>query len=66
MKIQEQLQNWQEKVEELESSIQALTVLASKQAEGIEELAQNSKVLTEITKETNTNLVALLQQQLGD
>lgn len=66
MKIQEQLQNWQEKVEELERQIQALTVLASKQAEGIEELAQNSKVLTEITKETNTNLVALLQQQLGD
>ncbi len=66
MKIQEQLQNWQEKVEELERRIQALTVLASKQAEGIEELAQNSKVLTEITKETNTNLVALLQQQLGD
>lgn len=66
MKIQEQLQNWQEKVEELERRIQALTVLVSKQAEGIEELAQNSKVLTEITKATNTNLVALLQQQLGD
>lgn len=66
MKIQEQLQNWQEKVEELERRIQALTVLASKQAEGIEELLQNSKSLTQMTKETNTNLVALLQQQLGD
>lgn len=66
MKIQEQLQNWQEKVEELERSIQALTVLASKQAEVIEELLQNSKSLTQMTKDTNANLVALLQQQLGD
>ena len=66
MKIQEQLQNWQEKVEELERQIQALTVLASKQAEIIEELLQNSKSLTQMTKETNANIVALLQQQLGD
>lgn len=66
MKIQEQLQNWQEKVQELEKQVQELTVLASKQAEVIEELLQNSKSLTQITKETNANLVALLQQQLGD
>lgn len=66
MKIQEQLQNWQEKVEELERRIQALTVLASKQAEVIEELLQNSKSLTQMTKDTNATVVALLQQQLGD
>lgn len=66
MKIQEQLQNLQEKVQELERQVEEVTVLSSKQAEVIEELLQNSKSLTQMTKETNANIVALLQQQLGD
>lgn len=66
MKIREQLNTWQERVEALEKQVQELTVLASRQAEVLEELVQNSKSLTELTRETNTNIVATLQQQLGD
>ena len=66
MKIKEQLQNWQEKVEELEKQVQELTELASSQAEVIAELVQSCKALTQITQETNKNVVAMLQQQLGD
>lgn len=66
MKIREQLNTWQERVEALEKQVQELTVLASRQAEVLEELVQNSKSLTELTRATNTNIVAILQQQLGD
>lgn len=66
MKIKEQLQTWQKEVQALECQIEELIKLVGKQTEAIEALLQASKNLTKITQETNQNILALLQQQLGE